>query len=159
MIVLIGPETLSKICYGFTTKYAILINKSFRLMIMMRTFLLSLLFLSSGSFAQSWHCKNSDFEIYCGAKGCEVNSDGFTPMSIQLQQNGQVGICAYSGCWEGQAKVLVSQSHWLFSAHDLQWQGLNQDTASFMLAVDQNTQTGFIQGEGFAMPMQCEESK
>ena len=126
---------------------------------MIRTLFLSLLLASPLTYAANWSCKNHDFEIYCGARGCEINQENFTPMYIQLQQAGELKVCAYSACWSGQAKILYDRQHLLASANELAMEGQKDIAANFILAINENNQTGFIQGEGVAMPVQCEPEK
>lgn len=47
----------------------------------------------------------------------------------------------------------------LASANELAMEGQKDIAANFILAINENNQTGFIQGEGFAMPVQCEPEK
>jgi hypothetical protein len=54
----------------------------------------------AASAATDFTCRNDAAEITCAATGCEVNTDGFTPMSISREGN-RLEVCAYSGCWSG----------------------------------------------------------
>jgi len=80
-------------------------------------------------------------------------------MYIQLQQAGELKVCAYSACWSGQAKIVYDRQHLLASANELAMHGQKDIAANFILAINENNLTGFIQGEGFAMPVQCEPEK
>jgi hypothetical protein len=115
---------------------------------------ITLTLLSAPIFASSWNCSNKDLEIHCSPDKCEV-ADGFTPMSISLNTDGTLSICAYSGCWEGNGMVMKFGNHVLVSGKHLQWTGTNPGTADFMVAVDTSDNVGFIKGEGFAMPTIC----
>ncbi|QLQ33727.1 MAG: hypothetical protein HZT40_21325 [Candidatus Thiothrix singaporensis] len=111
--------------------------------------------LSTQAFAATWNCRNNDMEIHCDANKCEI-SDGFTPFDISLNTaNGALSICAYSGCWEGQGKVMKAGQHILASGTKLKWTGSNPNSADFIVAVDTNDKVGFIKGAGFAMPTRC----
>lgn len=45
-------------------------------------------------------CVNRNAEINCSAEACEVETGGFTPMSLSREGN-RIEVCAYSGCWKG----------------------------------------------------------
>lgn len=115
------------------------------------------LLTTTQSFATTWNCRNSDMEIHCNSDKCEV-SDGFTPFDITINTNGTLSICAYSGCWEGQGKVLEAGEHILVSGTNLKWTGTNPNNADFIVAVDTSDKVGFVKGAGFAMPTRCTEN-
>ena len=54
----------------------------------------------AASAGTDFTCRNEAAEITCAAAGCEVKTDGFTPMSISREGN-RLEVCAYSGCWSG----------------------------------------------------------
>ncbi len=110
--------------------------------------------LSTHAFSSSWNCRNKDMEIRCSSSKCEA-SDGFTPFDIGIHANGSLAICAYSGCWEGNGKVMKSGKYILISGTNLKWTGTNSGNADFIVAVDTSDKVGFVKGEGFAMPTIC----
>ena len=103
-----------------------------------------------------WNCRNKDLEITCSSNKCEA-SDSFTPVSININKNGALSICAYSGCWEGKGKVMTSGKHILVSGRKLKWSGTTPNNADFIVALDASDKVGFIKGEGFAMPINCSQ--
>lgn len=121
----------------------------------MRLLISIVLTLSSmHAFSSSWNCRNNDLEIRCSSSKCET-FDGFTPFAININTNGALSICAYSGCWEGKGKVMKSGKHIVMSGTNLKWTGTNSSTADFIVAVDTSDKVGFVKGEGFAMPTTC----
>jgi hypothetical protein len=107
--------------------------------------------------AGGWNCRNEDFEIRCMEGKCTAEPEGgFTPFQVSVGAGGaSLSICAYSGCWEGNARPLKSGHHLLVSGRHLKWSGTVPSPADFMVAIDLADKIGFVKGEGFAMPMTC----
>lgn len=116
--------------------------------------LVALAVLSQISFAKTWNCRNTDFEIRCDAKSCEAEKD-FSPVIVSVADNNSVDVCAYSGCWGGKGVVSRKGGHVLVSAAGLKWTSNPKSTASFMIGIDTADQVGFVKGGGFAMPLHC----
>jgi hypothetical protein len=115
---------------------------------------------SFAAHAAGWNCRNNDLEIRCADGKCEAQREGeFTPFAVSFERSGRsLSVCAYSGCWEGKSRALKSGTHLLLSGRGLKWSGTTPDSADFMVAIDTRDRIGFVQGEGFAMPMTCTES-
>jgi hypothetical protein len=106
--------------------------------------------------ASAWSCRNEDVEVTCGWDGCKA-SESFTPMEVHVSSEGMMEICAYSGCWRGQANQRVSSNRWiLLAAERMHWMGSGQSEGAFALALDRETGVAVLNGEGFAQPMLCE---
>jgi len=106
--------------------------------------------------AAGWSCRNEDLEITCGAEGCRA-SDSFTPMEVHVSGEGLMEICAYSGCWRGQANQRVQSNRWiLLAAERMEWMGSGRGEGAFGLLLDRETGVAVLNGEGFAQPMLCE---
>lgn len=113
--------------------------------------------LANAATPPHWHCQNKDLEITCTADKCS-QSEAFTPLQVTVQQQGQqarLQVCAYSGCWSGQAQRLVAGSHLFFSARHLAWQGVGQSPADFALVLDRRDHIALLKGAGFALPLTC----
>jgi hypothetical protein len=106
--------------------------------------------------AEEWNCRN-DLEIRCGEK-CEV-SDDFTPMDVTVDDQGKLSACAYSGCWEGQGKALVTEDFLTVAAHGLPFStaASEQQNANVLVGIDLGDQIGVIKVGGFAMPLICKK--
>lgn len=107
--------------------------------------------------ASHWQCQNKDLEITCNADKCS-QSEAFTPLQLTVQQQGQqarLQICAYSGCWSGQAQGFIAGGHLFFSARQLAWQGVGQNPADFALVLDRRDHIALLKGAGFALPLTC----
>lgn len=121
---------------------------------------LALLALASGApaAAADFTCSNKSAETTCSAGACEVNTDGFTPMSLSRSGN-RLSICAYSGCWEG--TILVRRTAGpadLLYARVRQSTGTGGGTADMRdLAViyDRAARTAQMRWGGFANAMGC----
>ena len=106
--------------------------------------------------AAAWSCRNEDVEVTCSWDGCKA-SESFTPMEVHVSSEGIMEICAYSGCWRGQANQRVSSNRWiLLAAERMQWMGSGGGEGAFALALDRETGIAVLNGEGFAHPMLCE---
>ncbi|HKY95054.1 MAG TPA: hypothetical protein VJL84_07085, partial [Kiloniellales bacterium] len=78
---------------------------------------------ASAAEAAGWSCRNEDLEIRCDWDGCQSVED-FTPMEVHVAGDGTMEICAYSGCWRGQANQRVQSNRWiLLAAERMQWMG------------------------------------
>ncbi len=123
----------------------------------MKPLLFSIVMLiSSQAFPAAWECRNHDIEITCDSKKC-TSSDSFTPFSISIKESGELGICAYAGCWSGQNAQLVNGQHLLISAQNMKWSGTTPNKANFIVVLDKSDRVGMIKGEGFAMPFTCQK--
>ena len=117
------------------------------------------LLLSCLGFAEQWRCKN-EVEISCSEQSCTVNSD-FTAMDITVEANGQISVCAYTGCWEGEVKVTNNHSVMTMTVEQAEWKtaGETSQRDDLVLVIDQSDQIGFIKVTGFAQPLLCQKSQ
>jgi len=122
----------------------------------LRTAVFVLALSAAAESALAWNCRNEDLEVTCGDDGCR-SSESFTPMDVHVSDEGLMEICAYTGCWRGQANQRVSSNRWiLLAAERLQWMGSGGGTASFGLLLDRETGIAVLNGEGFAQPLLCD---
>ena len=103
-----------------------------------------------------WNCRNQ-VEIWCAADGCAAAAD-FTPMDVTASTTGRVSACAYSGCWEGDARREENAQAHVWTADRLNWTGVPaggyvDDVALLIMKRDG---VGFIRIGGFANPLICE---
>ena len=110
-----------------------------------------------GAAAYNWGCSNEDLQVSCDGKGCQVD-EHFTPLSVGGTIDGEVSLCAYTGCWVGQAKYWQAHAHHVWSAKDVPWSWESGQDGNFLLAINAATGVGMLVGEGFATPMLCEAS-
>lgn len=118
---------------------------------------LSCMLLSSAALSADWSCQNSDVEVRCEKNVCEA-SESFTPISIHTSGSGLTEVCAYSGCWRGNAKYSTTEHYTVISAKGLQWDGTTENPADILIVIDQKDSIGFLKGGGFAMPIQCSKT-
>ncbi len=105
---------------------------------------------------ESWNCRNQ-IEVWCAADGCaSTPPDEFTPMDIWASADGDLSVCAYSGCWEGKAAMTSSGGRLLWSADALPFvsaiDGAAGDVTLLVLARDG---VGFVRAGGLATPVLC----
>lgn len=105
---------------------------------------------------ESWNCRNQ-IEVWCAADGCAATAAGeLTPMDISASADGKIAACAYSGCWEGEARMTASAGRLLWAGDDLPFGsaagGGSGDVTLLILAKDG---VGFIRAGGIATPVLC----
>lgn len=106
--------------------------------------------------ADTQTCRNSDLEIVCLDGRCEVN-EGFTPLSVKLE-GARLSVCAYSGCWEGEAERVEDDRSLYMVSHAMKWSGADPgEDVSFQLALSKVTGIAVLNGASFALPLQCVE--
>ena len=109
--------------------------------------------------AAVWRCRN-DLEVSCAHGNCEAETgDAFTPMSVRADEAGAISVCAYSGCWEGQAQAIESGDFLILAGHDLEF-STSADSrfgrANVVLAIDRSDGVGTLKVSEFAQPVLCE---
>jgi hypothetical protein len=112
---------------------------------------------SFGASGMEWQCRNTDMEVSCLDAKCTSNIP-FTPLDIAVSKTQIMTLCAYSGCWEGRAKIVKSQHFMTIVANNLAPQGGNsgQESRGSSLIIDLTDKIGIMKFENFAQPMACE---
>jgi hypothetical protein len=110
--------------------------------------------LSAGGAAQAavstdFTCRNAAAEITCSASGCEVNSDGFTPMSVS-RQGDRLEVCAYSGCWSGALDLIRTRGD-LAILHATLERGQGQAAVAY----NRKDQTATMLWGNYALALSC----
>jgi hypothetical protein len=105
---------------------------------------------------ESWNCRNQ-IEVWCAADGCAATpSEEFTPMDIWASADGEISVCAYTGCWEGKAAPSDVGGRLLWSADALPFvsalEGAVGDVTLLIMAQDG---VGFVRAGGIATPVLC----
>ncbi len=110
---------------------------------------------------ESWQCRN-DLEVRCGKDGCEATAgDGFTPMSVSVDDSGAMSVCAYSGCWEGVGEVVKSEDFLVLIGHRLEFstaQDKESGKADILVAIDRADGVATLKALDFAHPLLCQRS-
>ncbi len=112
----------------------------------------------SPSSAARWHCAN-DLEVRCADGTCEAEAgDGFTPMSVDVDDSGAMSVCAYSGCWEGAGRVLESDGFLVVIGRDLEFSTARDPDAraDIVISIDRADGVAILKAEEFAQPLLCE---
>jgi hypothetical protein len=105
---------------------------------------------------ESWNCRNQ-IEVWCAADGCAATPPGeSTPMDIWARADGDLSVCAYSGCWEGIATVSAAAGRLLWIGDNLPFvsaiEGAAGDVTLLVMAKDG---VGFVRAGGIATPVLC----
>lgn len=120
--------------------------------------LLAALFSSSRSEIppDAWVCKN-DIEVWCAVDGCAAkDEDETTPMSITAARNGAFSVCAYTGCWEGRARVANAAGRLLWAANDVPFSSQPDGyRANVSLLIIEGDGVGFVRVGAIASPILC----
>lgn len=115
--------------------------------------------LSAVGQAETWNCRNADMEIGCSEGRCEATiGHGFTPMGVAFNDDGEVSICAYSGCWEGQGEVTRSELFVSITASNLTYStdtepGTMRQDAAILLDLSDNI--ALLKLGTYAQPLVC----
>jgi hypothetical protein len=120
---------------------------------------LFLLLTAFSTIAKDWHCSNHDMEISCVDGRCESNPS-FTPVQVDVGENGIVKICAYSGCWDGASKLTRVGSFLATMPQNLKSPSANigHEFHSAAIVIDVDDKVGVLKFGGFAQPMVCQTS-
>jgi hypothetical protein len=111
---------------------------------------------SSAGHAAEWSCSNRDLaEIRCGADGCEIERESFTPMSVTVADH-RIEICAYSGCFAGAVTLRRTRGDHLLLSTSVRSGGA-PETASVTLV--RSSRTAVLVWKGFANVMRCEAAE
>jgi len=105
---------------------------------------------------ESWNCRNQ-IEVWCAADGCAATAPGeSTPMDIWARADGDISVCAYSGCWEGKAALNAAAGRLLWIGDNLPFvsaiDGAAGDVTLLVMAKDG---VGFVRAGGIATPVLC----
>lgn len=104
-----------------------------------------------------WACSN-DVEVWCAVDSCAARPEGeTTPMAISARGDGAFSVCAYSGCWEGKARVANVGGRLLWAADGVPFSsppegGFTADVSLLIVAAEG---VGFVRVGGIASPLLC----
>lgn len=99
--------------------------------------------------AGDFTCRNTAAEITCTAVRCEMNTDGFTPISLS-REGGTLEVCAYSGCSKGRLDLIRTRGD-LTLLHAPVPGGIGPAAVVY----DQKQQIATLLWGGYALPMSC----
>ncbi len=118
--------------------------------------MLGLALLSSPSVLADWSCSN-DFESSCSGDGCVLlQGEDFTPLSISVSDAGELTVCAYTGCWQGQGRVLARSPFLVVLGEQLEWNHPGQDNpVDLLLSINLVKSTGALSSPHFDQPLYC----
>lgn len=110
--------------------------------------------LKQAEGVKTYQCRNT-VEVQCDANGCNA-SDALTPMDVNFDDSGNLSICAYSGCWKGQADVIVTDNFLILSSQNLEFSTSN-DSQNATLSLELSDGIATIKIATFALPLMCEK--
>ncbi len=106
---------------------------------------------------ETWNCRNQ-IEVWCAADGCAAAPPGeFTPMDINAGADGGFSVCAYTGCWESDARPRRADGRVLWAADDLAFSTMPDGgmEADVTLLIIEKDGVGFVRVGGLATPLLC----
>ncbi|GGB14150.1 hypothetical protein [Agarivorans gilvus] len=112
--------------------------------------------LMSAVSAELWVCHN-DYEARCSELGCAVyQQDDFTPASVLLSSEGELEICLYTGCWQGQGQVLAQAPYLVIQGNKLDWNSpFKVDQQDALLSLERSSNIATMQVAGFQLSLLC----
>ena len=125
---------------------------------MILSFAAALMTLAIGeAVPHGWACSN-DIEVWCSQEGCAAKPrEEVTPMAITASPAGHLSICAYTGCWEGEAARAQLKGRLIWAADHLVWSSSQggELTANGSLVIIEEKGVGFVEVGGIATPLLC----
>ncbi|MEZ5920101.1 MAG: hypothetical protein R3C60_01995 [Parvularculaceae bacterium] len=105
---------------------------------------------------ESWRCRN-EVEVWCDEADCAAKAEGeVTPMDISASSDGDISVCAYTGCWEGKADYSEDAGRLLWRGDELPFvsaiEGAKGDVTLLIMRADG---VGFVRAGGLASPLTC----
>ena len=105
-----------------------------------------------------WRCSNP-VEVQCWEGDCEVKEgEDFTPLDVSFDSAGEVAVCAYSGCWEGQGRVEASDEFLIVTGRRLPFSTAAEDEESredVAIVLGLSDRLGTLKVGSFAVPIVC----
>ncbi|MDM1754055.1 hypothetical protein HX122_03435 [Acinetobacter towneri] len=126
---------------------------------MKNIFALFLCLLCINTYAENtstWSCLNPWVEISCHAEHCQFETEYFTPFRINIKNQKDINICAYSGCWSGQVSHQQHSTLSSYTTQQLQWNYNQQTSEKFIVNIDTENKIGVLLGYSYALPLQCQ---
>ncbi len=113
--------------------------------------------IKSATSRRTWTCSNP-YEAQCDSDGCAVaSSTAFTPMEVHIQSNGNLSVCAYSGCWEGTSERNSDGDFMIVRAQQMSFSTIpEQPPTDAVLALDIRDHVATIKIASFAHALLCE---
>ncbi len=109
--------------------------------------------------AERWQCSNPALEVRCAKGQCSsASGDDFTPLSLTADTAGAVELCAYTGCWRGQARVLQVHPWLLLQASDLVFSSAPEQSEmrrDILFLLDPVEGLAYVRADMFAQPLYC----
>ena len=103
----------------------------------------------------AWICANQ-IEVWCTVDSCAAKAeDEMTPMAISARRDGWFSVCAYTGCWEGEATPVEALGRLLWAADDVAFSSSDSFTADISLLIVAKEGVGFVRVGGIATPLLC----
>lgn len=100
-------------------------------------------------------------EISCDGEGCST-AEAFTPMSIAFNDDGEMYLCMYSGCWEGRGQVMQTAGFLSIAGADLTWSTdpeRRSSRQSAAVVLDLHDSIAVMKVGTYAQPLVCEVLK
>jgi len=114
-------------------------------------------FLPPDAIAESWHCRNEQYEISCTGKECELETlGGFTPLHVDIIDD-KIVVGRYESTWTGKvARKLRQGSYTIIVSHKLRdVRDPDNPTATLSMTIDRSSKAAVMLGMNFAHPMDC----
>ena len=104
-----------------------------------------------------WTCTNQ-VEVWCTVDSCAAkNTDETTPLAVSATGDGRFSVCAYTGCWEGEAETAVVAGRRVWAAADVPFSSQPDGgfEADVSILIIEGEGVGFVRVGGIATPLLC----
>ena len=104
----------------------------------------------------TWSCQ-SQVEVWCTVDSCAAKAeDETTPLDVWAREDGEISVCAYTGCWEGAAQFSNTDGRLVWAARNLDFtSGRGGFGADVSLMIITGEGVGFVRAGGLATPLLC----
>lgn len=112
------------------------------------------------TLATSWSC-GTTIEVGCNDGSCyarEEEEGAPIYVGVSFNSAGYVRVCAYTGCWKGQGRVLSHEPFFVIAASKLRWSDPGNDiTSDILVAFYEADAVALLKADFIAGPYICKE--
>jgi hypothetical protein len=112
---------------------------------------------ASADASETWHCRNT-VEVHCRDGNCvALDPDETTPLDVAFSTAGGFAVCAYTGCWDGDAAPLATEPFLVIAQPRAPWSdpARADGEADVAIVFDRADRVAVVKAGGLVVPLQC----